>query len=93
MTKNNDIDKYKYTGYGIGFERKGTFSVGSGFGRNYIILGVDMSSSLHVDNNKKDILILGEKRTQGWGAAALTAEKNMHLILLKIKKILFELAL
>ena len=65
MTKNNDIDKYKYTGYGIGFERKGTFSVGSGFGRNCIIFGVDMSSSLHVDNNKKDILILGEKRTQG----------------------------
>ena len=25
-TKNSDIDKYKYSGYGIGFDSKGTFS-------------------------------------------------------------------
>ena len=25
MTKNTDIDKYKYFGYGIGFERHGLF--------------------------------------------------------------------
>ena len=30
-TKNNDIDKYWYSGYGIGFDRKGSFSFpGSG---------------------------------------------------------------
>ena len=38
LTKNNDIDQYKYSGYGIGFGRKGTFSVGNGFGRNCIFL-------------------------------------------------------
>ena len=53
MIKNNDIDKYKYSGYGIGFDRKGMFSVGYGFGRNCIIFGLDMSSSVHVDNKKK----------------------------------------
>ena len=53
LTKNVDIDKYKYSRYGIGFDRKGTFSVGNGFGRNCIIFGVGRSSSVHVDNNKK----------------------------------------
>ena len=72
MTKNNDIDRY---GYGIGFDRKGTFSFGNGFGINCIIFGVDMSSSVHVDNKKKDILILGEGLTQGLDGTTLTAEK------------------
>ena len=58
LTKNADIFKYRYSGYGIGFDRKSSFSFPSGgFGQNVIIL-VDMSSSVHVDNKKKDILIL-----------------------------------
>ena len=34
LMKNADIDKYKYSGYGIGFETEGTFSFsnGAGFG-------------------------------------------------------------
>ena len=76
LTKNNDIDRYKYSGYGIGFDRKGTFSVCNGFGRNYITFGVDMSSAAHVDNKKKDISILGEGPTQGLDGTALTVEKK-----------------
>ena len=53
MTKNVNTDKYKHSGYGIGFDRMGTFSVGNGSGRNCIIFEVDMSSSLHVDKKKK----------------------------------------
>ena len=34
-------------------------------GRNIIIFGADMSSSVHFDNKNKDILILGERPTQG----------------------------
>ena len=34
LTKKPDIDKYKYSGYGIGFDRKGGFSFGNGFGEN-----------------------------------------------------------
>ena len=30
LTKNTDIDKYKYSGYGIGFDRHGEFSFGNG---------------------------------------------------------------
>ena len=26
LTKNADIDKYEYSGYGIGFDRRGSFS-------------------------------------------------------------------
>ena len=53
MTKNNDIDEYKYSGYEIGFDIKGVFSFDNGFGRNCITFVVDMSSSVHVDNKKK----------------------------------------
>ena len=53
LTKNADIDKYGYSGYGIGFDRRGSFSFpGGGFGQNVIIFGVDMSSSIEVNNKK-----------------------------------------
>ena len=65
LTKNADINKYKYSGYGIGFDRHESFSSpGVGLGRNVIIFGIDMSSSTKIDNRKKDILILGEGPTQ-----------------------------
>ena len=54
LTKNTDINKYGYSGYGIVFDRKSSFSFpGSGFGQNIIIFGVDMNSSAHTDNKKK----------------------------------------
>ena len=75
LTKNADIDKYGYSGYGIGFDRHGSFSFpGTGLGRNVIIFGVDMSSSTKIDNRKKDILILGKSPTQELGYT-LGAEK------------------
>ena len=55
LTKHINIDEYKYSRYGIGFDRKRKLSVGNGFWRNCIIFGVDVSSSLHVDNEKEDI--------------------------------------
>ena len=79
LTKNNDIDKYKYSGCDIGFDRKGKFSVGNGFGRHCIIFGVDMSSSVHVDNKKKDVLILGKGPTQRLDGTTLSAEKKYSI--------------
>ena len=39
LTENVDIDKYKYSGYGIGFDRYGSFSSsGIRLGKNLIIL-------------------------------------------------------
>ena len=38
LTKNADINKFKYSGYGIGFDRHGSFSFpDTGLGRNVII--------------------------------------------------------
>ena len=68
LTKNADIDKCKYSGYGIEFDRRSSFSFsGGGYGQNIIIFGVDMYSSIHIDNKGKDILILGKGPMQGLG--------------------------
>ena len=54
ITKNADIYKYGYSCYGIGFDKKSRFPFPSGvFGKNVIIFGVNMSSSVHVDNKKR----------------------------------------
>ena len=50
-------------------------------GRNVIIFGADMSSSMNVDNKNKDILILGQGPTQGLDDTTLTAEAIILLIL------------
>ena len=63
-------------GYGIGFDRHRIFSVGNGFNKNVIIFGAKTSSSVHVDNKKKDTLILDEDPMQGLSDTALTAEKE-----------------
>ena len=43
-------------------------------GKNVIIFGVDMSSSVHIDNKKKDILILAFGQTQGLDDTTSTVE-------------------
>ena len=54
LTKNADIDQYGYSGYGIGFVKRSSFSFPScGFDQNEIIFRVDMSSSIHADYKKK----------------------------------------
>ena len=88
LTKNADIDKYKYSGYGIGFDRRSSFSYPSGgFGQNVTVFGADMNSSIHIDNKGKDILILGRDPTQGLGENSLTAEKRYSINFTVTKKI------
>ena len=54
LTKNTDVDKYGYSGYRTGFDRRSSFSFsGGGFGQNTLIFGADISSSAHIDNKKK----------------------------------------
>ena len=74
--KNADIENYGYPVYGIGFDKRGSFSFpGGGFGQNLLFFGVDISSSAHIDNKKKNILVLGIGPTQGI-EHTLTPEKN-----------------
>ena len=76
LTKNADIDNYKYSGYGIGFDRS-SFSIPSGgFGQNVLIFGVDMSSSIHVDNKKKRY-ISSWKRTNARIREYFNSRKNV----------------
>ena len=86
LNKNTDIDKYGYSGYGIAFDKKSSFSYpGGGFGQNVLIFGADMSSSAHMDNKKKDILVLEKGPTQGLEYAP-TAEKMYSINFTGTKK-------
>ena len=84
LTKNLDIGKYKYSGYGIGFDRRDEFSFGDGFGQNVIILGADMSSSVHANNKTKNIPVLGKSFTQGLDNTTIYAKNCIQSILPKI---------
>ena len=54
LTKNTDLDKRSYSGYGILFGVRGTFSLpNESFGKNVIIIGAGISSSVHVDNKRE----------------------------------------
>ena len=56
ISKNSDMSKYNYSGYGIGFHSGGTFLHPTGsFGNNAIIFGADMSSSTHSNNRANNI--------------------------------------
>ena len=80
LTKNADIEKYKYSGYGIGFDGRSSYSFpGGGYRQNVLIFGADMSSCPHIDNRKKDILVLGKRPTQG-----LELTLTFKLLMLKI---------
>ena len=92
LTKNADIDKCGYSGYESGLDRRGVFSFpGGGFGQNVLIFGVDISFFAHIDNKKKDKLVLGIGPTQGW-EDTLTAEK-MYSINFTVSKKKFCLSL
>ena len=45
-------------------------------GKNVIIFGFYMSSSVHIDNKGKDIWIVGKGLTQGLADTTLTAESQ-----------------
>ena len=54
LSKNANIHKYKFSGYGIGSDRRGTFSFPTGgLGCNVIIFRVDMSSLYILITRKK----------------------------------------
>ena len=63
LTKNIGIEKYGYSGFGIGFDRKSSYSFPGGrFAQNVLIFEPDMSSSIHIDNKKK-------RHTSSWKRA------------------------
>ena len=58
-TSNPDPDKYKYSGYAIGFDSKEIYTRPyGGYGKNVIIFSADMSNSKHANNKTKNVLVL-----------------------------------
>ena len=76
LTKNADIDKFKYSGYGIGLDSKRSFLHPSGgYGENVIIFRADLGNSTHVNNNTRSVLVLGKNFIQGIEGTTIYAEK------------------
>ena len=70
-----DAGKYKYSGYSIGSDSHSEISLIYGsMGRNIINFGAYISSSVYVDNENKNILILGALAAQGFDDTILRAE-------------------
>ena len=63
IAKNSYKSKWVYSGYGIAFDRLGSWSLINEFGRNVITFVVDNSSSSHANNCKNKFLVLGEEPT------------------------------
>ena len=55
-------------------------------GKTFIIFGAYMSSSVHLDNKNKDILILDEVPTQGLDDITLTAEAKYPISFTQARK-------
>ena len=86
LAKNNDIDKYKYSGYGIGFDSGRTFLFSDGsFGENVITFGADMSSSVYTNNKINNILVLGKGFIQGINDKIMYTEKTYLINFTKTK--------
>ena len=67
---------YKYSGYGIIFDRTGQFTHPDGsIGRNVVIFGVDMSNSKHTNNKTRNVLVLGHGLIQKIDDTTVYAEK------------------
>ena len=75
LAKDADLDNYIYTLCGIEFDSRSelSFLKLSNF-KIVIIFVVDMSSSVHIDNKKKDIFILGINPAQGLDDIMLSTE-------------------
>ena len=85
LTKNTDIDKYGYSGYGNGFDRRSNFtSADGGFGQNLLIFGADMSSSTHIDNKIRHIS--SGKRTNTRIRTYINCRKNISHFFTVTKK-------
>ena len=76
ITKNPDTSKYKYKGYGICFDKGGSFSeLSISNRRNVLIFGVHESFSVHSNNKANNIYVMGTDFVQGINDTTLYADK------------------
>ena len=86
ITKNADNSKINYKGYGICFDERSEFGHTTTEGghahttdaKNVLIIGADMSFSVHATNRANNIYVMGTGLTQGIHDTTLYAEKNFY---------------
>ena len=94
LTKNADISKYKYSGYGIGLDGKVAFSHPSdGFGNNAINFGVDASSSVLLITRKKIFYFLVKALHKDWMININCRKNAFNQLYYNENKVFFKLAL
>ena len=77
ITKNaTDTSKYKYEGYGICFDERGTYSKGNiSNGKNVLIFGVHENSFVHKNNKANNTYVMGDLFVEVINDTTLYAEK------------------
>ena len=71
LTKDSEEDHYGYSGYGICFDSRDSYSIGNiSNGKNVINFGCDMSFSSHPTNQVNDIYVLEKGVVRGIGKKA-----------------------
>ena len=94
LAKSSDPDKYVYSGYGIGFDSHSEFSLSNSFmSKNIITFGFYMSSSVHIDNKRKDVLILGIGPSQQLDNTMLAVEAQYSIYFSRSKRLMFKIAI
>ena len=78
MAKNADSDQYKYSGYAIGFDSRGSFSLSDGSGLDKNVIWRLYEFICAFDNKKKDIVSLGKGPTNYLDDTTLTAQRISH---------------
>ena len=90
LTKNVDLDKYSFSRYAFASNFCSLFSyLGFDWGNNVAIFGLGNSSSAHIVNEKKDILVFGEGPTQELDDTTVKAKYSVNF--LKLHRIEFYL--
>ena len=80
MVKNNDKEKWVYSGHGLAFDGASWWNFGNDFANNVAIRGVHNSSSSHADNHKNNILVWGEGATYGINGGFGSPEKKFSKV-------------
>ena len=77
-----------YSGYGISFYGAVSWNFDDDFARNFVVFGVDNSSSSHTDNCKNIFLELGEGPTYGINGSFSAPGKKFSINFSKARKLL-----
>ena len=78
LTGNIDKRNFIYNGWWIAFDGKSEWSFGNSFAKYVLIFGVDNSLSSHTDNQKNNVLVLGEGATSGINGSFGSLKKNKN---------------